>query len=153
MKKENKVILAKEWFRRADDDEMSCEAILQEKGAASTLCFLTHQIAEKYLKGLLVYYSKEIEKSHDLIRLAHLLAEILPSIKKYNKELTILNRYYIETRYPGDWPEGFSWPEAEAAFKISKGIKKFVLTNTLSARLGSLRVNTSKKLRRQRRKP
>ncbi len=39
-----------EWFRKADDDELSLTVILREGGAPSTACFLAQQVAEKYLK-------------------------------------------------------------------------------------------------------
>ena len=33
----------------------------------------------------------------------------------------------IETRYPGDFPEGFSWKDADDAFNSAERIKEFVL--------------------------
>ncbi len=63
-----------EWFAKADDDEKSIRAILKEGGAPSTACFLSQQIAEKYLKGLLVFLGKSFPKIHDLLGL-----ETLPS--------------------------------------------------------------------------
>jgi len=127
MKQENNLILAKEWFEKADDDELSCGAILKEGGAPSTLCFLSHQIVEKYLKGLLIFHGKEIEKIHDLIKLANLAKSFLPEITNFQKELALLNRYYIESRYPGDSIEDFSWEESKTAFEYSKKIKNLVL--------------------------
>ena len=53
----------------------------------------------------------------------------MPEIKKFNKGYSVLNRFYIESRYPGDLPEGFGWKEAEEAFAIAEEIKKFVLDN------------------------
>lgn len=127
MNQKNNLILANEWFRKADDDELSCEAMMQEKGAPSTLCFLSQQIVEKYLKGLLVFSGKEIGKVHDLIKLANSVKTFFPKIKDFQKEISLLNRYYIETRYPGDWPEGFSWEEGKIAFNSAKKIKKHIL--------------------------
>lgn len=117
------------WLRKANEDGLSAEAILKDKdGAPSTVCFLSQQMAEKYLKGLLVFYEKEFSKIHDLIKLEELLLDIEPDIEKLDRELDLLNRYYIETRYPGDYPE-FTWEDAEEAYKSAKKIKKFVLEN------------------------
>lgn len=77
MKQKNNLILAKEWFEKADDDELSCQDILKEGGASSTLCFL----------------------------------------------------YYIESRYPSDSSENFSWEESKAAFKYSREIKDTILNS------------------------
>lgn len=54
--KNNNKILAGDWFKKAQDDELSCEDILDDRrGAPSTVCFLSQQLAEKRLKGYLVY--------------------------------------------------------------------------------------------------
>ncbi len=100
---------------------------MKEKGAPSTACFLSQQIAEKCLKGLLVFYKKRFPKIHDLLKLKDLLLlEKAPGIEELHDDLKLLNRYYIETRYPGDYQE-FSWREAKQSFEAAERIKKFVL--------------------------
>src|SRR4030042_3825410 len=101
-----------EWFKKSGEDELSAKAILKEGGAFSTACFLSQQIAEKYLKGFLVFGGKPFPKIHDLLELETLLLESTPNINEIHKELLLLNRYYVETRYPGDYPE-FGREEAE----------------------------------------
>ncbi|MEK6645737.1 MAG: HEPN domain-containing protein [Candidatus Firestonebacteria bacterium] len=54
--------LYQEWFVKAEEDELSINAILTEKGAPSTACFLAQQMAEKYIKGFLVFHKKEFPK-------------------------------------------------------------------------------------------
>jgi len=55
-KNNNRKKLANEWFLKARDDELSAKDILTDReGAASTVCFLSQQMAEKYLKGYLVF--------------------------------------------------------------------------------------------------
>ncbi|MFH1838084.1 MAG: HEPN domain-containing protein [Candidatus Kuenenbacteria bacterium] len=116
----------KEWFKKANEDELSAESILKEKSVPSAVCFLSQQMVEKYLKGLLVLNHKKFFKVHDLLQIESLLLEVEPEIKNYEKELDLLNRYYVETRYPGDFPE-FFWDEAEKAFEAAKKIKEFVI--------------------------
>lgn len=115
-----------EWFKKAEEDELSINAILKEGGAPSTACFLSQQMAEKYLKGLLVFYNKEFSKVHDLLELESLILTIDQEIKNYEEELDSLSTYYIETRYPGDYPE-FTWDEAKKGFAAALKIKEFVL--------------------------
>lgn len=38
-----------------------------------------------------------------------------------------MNKYYATTRYPGDFPEGFSWQNVEEGFAAALRIKEFVL--------------------------
>jgi len=115
------------WFKKANEDELSVKSILDDRdGAPSTVCFLSQQIAEKYLKGLLVFFNKEFPKMHDLIDLEELILTFDQDIKEFEKDLDFLNRFYIESRYPGDYPE-FNWNDAEGAYKGAKRIKEFVL--------------------------
>ncbi len=41
-------------------------------------------------------------------------------------KIDILNRYYIKTRYPGDYPE-FNEDDAKEAFESALEIEEFVL--------------------------
>jgi HEPN domain-containing protein len=113
-----------EWFQKAEEDEKSTRAIFKGGGAPSTACFLSHQVAEKCLKALLVFHKKPFPKIHDLLQLETLLLKMRPDIKKCHADLRVLNRYYIETRYPGDFPE-FTEAECKNAFKAAKRIKKY----------------------------
>ena len=115
-----------DWIKKADEDELAIKAILKEKGPFSIACFLSQQMAEKYLKALLVFYNKPFSKVHDLIVLETLISKETLKIKQFHNYLKSLNRYYIETRYPGDYPE-FFWDEAEEAYTAAKKIKEFVL--------------------------
>ena len=81
--KDKKYLLAKEWFLKANDDELSAKDILHDKeGAPSTVCFLSQQMAEKYLKGYLVYKGEQFPKIHQLDRLVKLGEEIEKAFKK-----------------------------------------------------------------------
>ena len=120
---------AAEWFKKAEEDVISVRAILKEHGAPSTACFLSEQIAEKYLKGMLVFHGKPFPKVHDLIELETLLVESTPDVNTLHEDLVRLNRYYIETRYPGDYPE-FHLDEAQAAFTSALNVKEFSVRKT-----------------------
>lgn len=115
-----------EWFKKADEDELSIKAIMKNGGAFSTACFLSQQMAEKYLKGLIVFHGLSFTKVHDLLELETILLDIESEIKNYESELDLLSSYYTETRYPGDYPE-FTQEEAGKAFEAAKKIKDFVL--------------------------
>lgn len=115
-----------EWFKKAEEDELSINAILKENGAPSTVCFLAQQMVEKYLKGLLVFHGKHFKKMHDLLGLETLFLVLNPDINKVHESLVLLNRYYITTRYPGDYPE-FSMKDAREAYEAALRVRDFVL--------------------------
>src|SRR3989344_590988 len=116
----------KEWFGKAEEDWLSAEVIIKEGGAPSTACFLSQQIAEKYLKGLLTASGHRFPKIHDLIELEKLLSVKFFEINELEEDLKFLNRYYVETRYPGDYPV-FSLKDAHEALAAARRVKEFVL--------------------------
>jgi HEPN domain-containing protein len=132
MKQKNKKNpqLAKEWFLRAQDDELSIKDILEDRqGSPNTVCFLSQQMAEKYLKGFLVFHRKRFPKIHHLDKLLNLAKKIDAQFENLRKEAEELSEFYITARYPGDYPQ-FTFKEAEKAFKGALKIKEFILRKT-----------------------
>lgn len=114
------------WFRKAEEDELSTRAVLKE-GAPSTACFLSQQMAEKYLKALLIFHKQSFPKIHDIKRIATLIEPFVSDIFDLEEEFNLLNKYYATTRYPGDFPEGFSKQDAQEAFAAALRVKEFVI--------------------------
>ncbi len=127
MKEENKKIIVRRWFDKSLEDELNIQSILKHKdGTPSVVCFLCQQMVEKQLKALLIFFDFELIKTHDLMKLSLMLEEKIPDIRSNINDVALLNRYYIETRYVGDYPE-FFWEDAEEAYESVKKINKFVL--------------------------
>ncbi len=117
----------KEWLIRAGDDELNARSILKHKdGTPSGVCFLTQQMAEKYLKAFLVYSTMDYPKIHQLDKLLELCAAEDDSFNEMRDDAILLNEFYMEMRYPANIPN-FSWKEAEEAFKTAEKIRDFVL--------------------------
>lgn len=114
-----------EWLKRAEEDEFAGNEILKAERFLAPACFHFQQMAEKLLKALLIFYKKNFPKTHDLLELQTMLLDIAPDINDYEKDLDILNVYYIETRYPGDYPD-FTLKEAKEAKEAADKIKGFV---------------------------
>ncbi|KKP32524.1 MAG: hypothetical protein A2312_01630 [Candidatus Staskawiczbacteria bacterium RIFOXYB2_FULL_32_9] len=119
-----------EWIKRADNDELNIVSILKHKdGEPSLTCFLSQQMAEKYLKALLIFYENNYPRIHSLIKLLTLISKYSPDIlKEIEEEIILIEPYYIETRYSEDiLAESFSWEMAEKAYESAKRIKNLVL--------------------------
>lgn len=120
-----KTKLYQEWLERAADDASAITAILNEDASPNTACFLAQQMSEKILKGLLAYEDQKIPKTHDLLELAAIVRDRYPRIDELIKPgLQTLNKYYISTRYPGDYPD-FTRADAESALEAAVAVRQF----------------------------
>ena len=122
--KENELYL--EWIKKANDDLLSLESLVRHRdGSPATGCFLAQQAVEKLPKALIIMHGIELEKVHGLIVLFNKVKTSELEIRQFSEGISVLNRYYIETRYPGDYPE-FSWGECQNGLDTAKRIYNFV---------------------------
>lgn len=127
LNRKTKEFLPKEWIKKATDDELTALSILKHRDAPPNgVCFVSQQMGEKYLKAFLVDRKKWYPKIHTLVRLLEFCMEIDRTFAELNDDSALLDTFYVETRYPGDYPD-FSWKEAEQAFAAAVKIKNFVL--------------------------
>lgn len=109
--------IIEEWLKKADDDlEFARINLEEEKPFFAQICFHFHQAAEKYFKAYIIANDLEFRRIHDLVWLANLCRNqdlTFDSIVEYSE---YLNTFYIETRYPVQWPTDFSKNEATNAY-------------------------------------
>lgn len=113
-----------DWFLKAANDLKAAKGILgyYEQPPTDTICYHCHQVAEKSLKGYLVYKKTPFAKIHDLITLLSLCLSKDETLEALRDELKILNKYYIETKYPPGIPIDYPKEEAKEAIKKAKVI-------------------------------
>ncbi len=125
MNEPRKVIpLVRQWVKKAENDLRNAEYVLTMKRdcPTDTVCFHCQQCVEKYLKALLTLQEKTVPRTHDLIVLFNLLDD--KTSLSINK-LYPLNRYAVETRYPGIW-ESIDTAEAKQAVSLAKEMRDTV---------------------------
>jgi len=118
----SKLKLAQEWFAKGDDDLASARILLEEDGPPNTICFLSHQAAEKYLKGSVILLGKKSRKIHDLVRLVNEVSRIDNSFLPLLDSCELLNPHYIEARYPLGPPASLPKSSARLALEASEEI-------------------------------
>ena len=94
-----------------------------------------HQAAEKYLKAFIVGYNLEFRKIHDLQVLLKSCKSKDITLEKLNDACKLLNRFYIDTRYPVHWPSNYTIETAREAKGSAAKIRdkiKMVLKPILS---------------------
>lgn len=120
-----------EWAQYAEEDLQMAKLGMKENGPPNQICFHSQQVAEKYIKGFLVYSDRQFKKVHQLRYLLELCAQIDSSFEKILRDdIMYLSRFYIETRYPGDFAS-FSADEAKRALTAAINVKDFVLSKIL----------------------
>ena len=113
----------RQWVEKAEHDLRNAEhtLTLREDCPFDTVAFHAQQCAEKYLKALLIAADIDPPKTHDLRALMQLVPSGTP-LSLNIEHVTVLNRYSIEARYPGDW-EPIDRPEAEEAVAVSREVR------------------------------
>jgi len=116
--------LVKQWIEKAEEDFRTAEylLVLKEDCPLNPVCFHSQQCVEKYIKALLVYCSIQFPKSHDVVELLNLVPKnYRPDLSIY--DLAIINRYAVDTRYPGEW-ETITRQEAEESVRIAGDVRQ-----------------------------
>lgn len=66
------------------------------------VCFLSQQAVELLLKGFIYSKGQIPPKTHNLIRLEGVCADLGLNLKPYLEDLATLSEFYFETRYPDE---------------------------------------------------
>ena len=96
-----------EWLDFAMDDIRCARLLFSFTGYERAVAFHCQQAIEKALKGYILYKRRRHVDGHSLTYLCRRAMEVNPSFRDYLDESARLNRYYIETRYPSDYPVSF----------------------------------------------
>lgn len=91
------------WLEQAEEDLSTARYLLQG-GKFYMVCFVSQQIAEKALKGYLYSQGEELVVGHSVEELCEWAAEFTPDFEALKGEISILDSYYIPTRYPNGLP-------------------------------------------------
>ncbi len=75
--------------------------LARRKVAADSICFHSHQAAEKYLKALLQDRNIHFGKTHDLEGRPKTCAACVPSLTLLAADVQLLNDYAVRYLYPG----------------------------------------------------
>ena len=115
-----------DWFVKAENDLKAGQGILYyyEDPPTDTICYHAHQVAEKALKGFLIFKSSNMPKTHDLIELINLCIARDNKLTVLKDEVEVLNKYYLEAKYPPDQPIIYPKSEAEEVISIAGRILK-----------------------------
>ena len=96
-------------------------------GFTDTVCYFCHQTAEKSLKTILIANRfLDFPKIHKLKILLKKVLSFEPDMKDFTTDISKLDKYFIETKYPPDTPIVYSPDEAEKAIETATKLYEFV---------------------------
>lgn len=115
------------WFIKADQDlKIGRDEVVTDNPATDAICFHMQQCVEKYLKGYLVFYGKEIERTHNIGRILRECREIDDSFSLMDTPaVDRLTLYAAELRYPDDFYMP-SLDETHEAIEQAEMVRAFV---------------------------
>jgi HEPN domain-containing protein len=118
------------WLRQARED-LRWTRHLAEQGAYHLACFLAQQVAEKALKAFLYAQGQEIVLGHSVERLCGAAATFDPRFTTKARSWSVLDGYYIPTRYPNGLPGGipadvYTQQAADSAVELASEAVGFV---------------------------
>lgn len=115
-----------DWIYHASLDMMAAEQLCGEPKLYYTAAFHCQQCIEKALKGYLLFKSRKLLDGHNLTWLCKQAAMMDNSFVQWLDESAVLNRYYIETRYPADIPLEINGETMGSLMRMSSEMMEFI---------------------------
>lgn len=123
--------LVQQWWAKAEEDlDVARHLLDYDTPYLNSVGFHAQQAAEKFMKALLVYYQIEIIQTHDLGKLLDLVSTREQSLADSLTDVTALNPYGVDVRYPSDSPE-ITPEEAENAIELATQVKSIIQPKVL----------------------
>ena len=121
---------AKRWIEQAKEDLISAK-ILFDAERYYLVCYLAQQIAEKALKSVIYFNKDDLVLGRSVRKLVEWASKFDKRFEDLINKISILDSYYIPTRYPNGLPEGipaeiFNRDAAEIAFKLAKSTVQII---------------------------
>jgi HEPN domain-containing protein len=128
----------KRWLEQAEED-LKWSDELAKRGGYHIACFLAQQVGEKALKAFLYAKGEELVVGHSVERLCTTAARFDKEFAEKVKKWSILDGYYVATRYPNGLPDSiparvYTEQAATDAVSIAGEVVSFVKRRILKSR-------------------
>ena len=133
---------ARRWYRQAQSD-LDVVRTLHSAGHHAAACFHGQQAAEKALKAVLFDAGARVVLEHSVRELARQCEKHDPAFAALASDATLLDQFYIATRYPNGLPSpgvpGEAYTETQAATALGAAEHVLAVAGAfLSAQAGSV---------------
>lgn len=115
-----------DWLYHAYQDMLAAKKLIEDKRLYSQVVFHCQQAIEKGLKAFMLYKQRKLFDGHNLAWLCKQAAMMEQDFVKWLSKCAMLNRYYIETRYPADIPDEIDRELAEDILFAAEEMMEFI---------------------------
>ncbi len=115
-----------DWFFHAYEDLLAAKLLIDDNRLLGPAIFHCQQAIEKSLKAFMLFKTRRLLDGHNLTWLCKQAAMLDSGFTKWIGKSTLLNRFYIETRYPADIPEDITRSLAEEILEATNEMMDFV---------------------------
>ena len=117
--------LVHEWFRFANMDLDLAKHTLETMHPSpfEIICYHCQQAAEKFIKGLIISFDIEVEKTHDLSKLLNTLVPLTDVPETFMESAERLTMFSVRVRYPNELP--IDETQTKLAIAQAEKIKKW----------------------------
>ena len=116
-----------DWYKKASSDLSAARILFENGGDLALVAFHCQQAIEKTLKAFVLEKKGYAPDGHNTIFLCKTAAKINNGFYDWVDECIALNNYYIQTRYPPDFPLEIDKKKAKELYIMALGIYKFTL--------------------------
>ncbi len=114
-----------EWIEYAQSDLKAAQMLCKNKRTLLLSAFHSHQVIEKMLKAFMLSQKGYAPDGHNIIFLCRSAAKIEHGFVDWIDECITLNNYYVQTRYPPDFPLNIDKEKTMRLVKFAQGFYKF----------------------------
>ncbi len=118
-----------DWLFHAYQDLLAARMLVTDRRLFNPTVFHCQQAIEKGLKAFLLYKHRKLFDGHNLTWLCKQAALTDQSFTKWIGKSALLNRFYIETRYPADIPEEIDRELVEDILAATEEMMEFICDN------------------------
>ena len=111
----------------AESDLHAAALLRQHQNTLLLSAFHSHQAIEKALKAFMLSQKGYAPDGHNIIFLCKTAAKINDGFFEWIDECIALNNYYIQTRYPPDFPLEINKVKAKELTVMAQNLYKFTL--------------------------
>lgn len=117
----------RQWLDKALSDRKTIEILIKDiEPPVDSVCFHCQQYIEKLLKAVITKHGQEVQKTHDIRKLAEAVDSFVPGLTELIDTADRLTIYGVEIRYPAKFTT-ITPQKAQEAVEIAETIGKILL--------------------------